>query len=133
MPEIPLKMWTKGYQFAKANVKITSRRSGNKIVYRSAIAETIKDSLEWKNFDCFKQQSFGFYDTTFEYPAKRDNWLRSECDCSDFFKLFTCAHVIGITIRLKCVQPPAESKTVPIGEKRKRGRPAKAKPALMRQ
>ena len=33
-------------------------------------------------------------------------------------------------IRLKHCKPPAAAKTVPIGEKRKRGRPAKAKAAL---
>lgn len=82
-PDLPLKKWTEGYQFAKPNHKITSRRSGNKIVHRSSISQTIVDSIEWEDFDKFKKQSFGFHDTTFEYPVTRNNWLRSECDCSD--------------------------------------------------
>jgi len=35
-----------------------------------------------------------------------------------------------MAIRLKYYKPPP-TKTVPIGEKRKRGRPSKAKPALL--
>lgn len=132
-PELPLNKWTEGYQFAKSNSKITSRRSANKVIYRSATSQTVVDSIEWENFDAFKKQSFAFHDTIFEYPPSRNNWLRSECDCRDFFKLFTCAHIIGIAIRLKCVVPPVEAKNIPIGEKRKRGRPAKAKSALIRQ
>ncbi|CAF4622001.1 unnamed protein product [Rotaria sp. Silwood2] len=38
-----------------------------------------------------------------------------------------------IKIRLKCCKPPPAAKTVPIGQKRKRGRPAKAKAALLIQ
>ncbi|CAF1186126.1 unnamed protein product [Rotaria sordida] len=42
-------------------------------------------------------------------------------------------HIVGIAIRLKCCKPPPAAKTVPIGQKRKRGRPAKAKAALLIQ
>lgn len=132
-PEIDLPLWTGGYRFAKANAKIKTRRRGNKIVYRSFTSDSVDESTDWVNFNDFKVNSFGFYDTTFVYPTNRDNWLKSECDCSDFYKLYMCAHIIGIAIRLKCIQPPAEAKTVPIGQKRKPGRPAKAKPALVRQ
>lgn len=131
-PEITLNLWTKGYQFAKSNAKITSVRRGNQIVYRTG-KDGIDDTTDFEDFDSFKSKSFSFYDTTFCYPAKRENWLQSECQCSDYFKLYICSHIIGIAIRLKCIAPPAEAKAVPIGEKRKRGRPAKAKPALVRQ
>ena len=36
-------------------------------------------------------------------------------------------------MRLKYIKVPAAAKDVPIGEKRKRGRPAKALQALMKQ
>lgn len=132
-PEIKLDLWTKGYQFAKTNVKVTSRRHGSHIIYRSTSSDKIDDSTDWNDFDSFKKNSFCFHDTKFEYPAKRENWLRSECDCRDYFKLYMCEHIIGISIRLKLVVPPVEAKSVPIGQKRKRGRPAKAKSALVRQ
>jgi hypothetical protein len=38
-----------------------------------------------------------------------------------------CKHVIGLAIRLKYVVPPLEAKNIPLGQKRKRGRPSKAK------
>lgn len=132
-PEIELKLCTDGYNFAKENLKITTRRRGNLIVYRTWLTDTIDDSTDFVDFDSFKKNSFSFYDTTFVYPVKRDNWLNSECDCCNYFKLFICKHILGIAIRLKCITPPAEAKTVPIGQKRKRGRPAKAKSALVRQ
>lgn len=67
------------------------------------------------------------------YPISRDNWLESKCDCREYFKLYMCAHIIGIAIRFKVVMPPDEAKSLPIGQNRKRGRAAKAKPALFRQ
>ena len=54
--------------------------------------------------------------------------------CPAFFKNYICKHAVGMAIRLKyCKPPPAAAKTVPIGEKRKRGTPAKAKLALLVQ
>lgn len=132
-PEIPLALWTKGYHFAKANSKITSSRRGAAIIYRCAEIEKIDDAIDWNNFDVFKKKSFEFHDTQFIYPINRENWLKSKCDCCDYFKLYICAHIIGIAIRLKIVIAPAEAKSLPIGQKRKRGRPAKAKSALVRQ
>jgi hypothetical protein len=38
-----------------------------------------------------------------------------------------------MAIRLKCCKPPSAAKTVPIGEKRRRGRPANAKHPLLIQ
>ncbi len=57
----------------------------------------------------------------------------SKCNCPAFLKNYICKHVVGMGIRSKSCKPPAAAKTVPIGEKRKRGRPAKAKPALLVQ
>ena len=61
------------------------------------------------------------------------NWMRSVCTCPQFFKRGVCKHIIGISIRLGLTQAPLEAKSVPLGQKRKRGRPSKAKPALVRQ
>jgi hypothetical protein len=44
-----------------------------------------------------------------------------------------CKRVMGLAIRLKLTSPPLEAKNVPIGQKRKRGRPTKSKPALIIQ
>jgi hypothetical protein len=50
-----------------------------------------------------------------------------------FFKNMICKHIIGIAIRLKYVKPPPEARNISIQGKRKRGRPSKAKKALIVQ
>ena len=37
-----------------------------------------------------------------------------------------CKHIIGLAIRLKSARPTPAAKDVPIGEKRRRGRPKEA-------
>jgi hypothetical protein len=61
------------------------------------------------------------------------HWKISKCNCPAFLKNYICKHVVGMSIRLKHCGPPAAAKTAPLGEKRKRGRPAKVKPALLTQ
>ncbi len=55
------------------------------------------------------------------------------CNCPSGLKKPSCKHVLGIRILLKKVKVPDEAKNIPIGAKRKRGRPAKAKKALLHQ
>jgi uncharacterized Zn finger protein len=61
------------------------------------------------------------------------DWKKSKCNCPAFFKNYICKHVVGMAIRLKHCKPSAAAKTVPIGDKRKKGRPAKVKRALLVQ
>lgn len=132
-PEIGLKWWTAGYQFARSNTKIIQSRSGNKTIYKISMGET-EDSVseEWKNFADYKR-SLETVHTTMKHPIRANNWRNGECDCGNFFKNYVCEHVIGVALRLKIVSAPIEAKNVPIGQKRKRGRPAKSKPALQMQ
>jgi hypothetical protein len=44
-----------------------------------------------------------------------------------------CKHSLGMEIRLSVSDPPPEAKNVPLGQKKKRGRPKLSKPALLRQ
>lgn len=127
-PKIELKAWTSGYQFARSNTKITSKANENKIVYAIPLVDAIQ--LEWKTFDEFKKYEFCVIHTEFDYPVSSANWLAGVCDCSKYFKEYVCEHLIGIALRLKLVSAPIEAKNIPIGQKRKRGRPAKAKSAL---
>jgi hypothetical protein len=52
-----------------------------------------------------------------------------------YYKLFfdTCKHIFGLAGRLGYDKFPAVAKNIPIGQKRKRGRPSKCKKALIRQ
>lgn len=59
-PEIPLSLWTKGYQFAKSNSKITTIRRGAAIIYRCKEKDKIDDAIDWNNFDAFKKNRLNF-------------------------------------------------------------------------
>lgn len=138
-PTMKLEWWTQGYNFARSNTKITSLRSAGKITYSVPVADlsdpvrTDSNYIAWKSFNEFKRYAFAIVHTTFDFPITSDNWIDGICDCSDGFKLFMCQHKVGIALRLKVIAAPIEAKNIPIGQKRKRGRPAKAKTALQRQ
>ena len=87
------------------------------------------ENKRWTTFNQFKK-SFDIWCMEMEDGS---DWKTSKCNCPAFFKNYICKHAVGMAIRLKYCKPPAAAKTVPIGEKRKRGRPAKAKPALLIQ
>lgn len=133
-PNIELEQWTNGYNFARSNTRVNSIRSDRQVVYTIPVGNsTIDDSFNvsaWKKFEDYRVKAFEFVHTSFDHPITADNWMFGECDCANGFKLFVCEHMIGIALRLKMAEAPAAAKTIPIGQKRKRGRPAKAKPAL---
>jgi hypothetical protein len=63
----------------------------------------------------------------------KDNYNLATCTCDGWLKQKQCKHVLGIALRQKYCEAPAAAKDIPIGEKRKRGRPSKAKKALIVQ
>lgn len=136
-PSIELEWWTNGYNFARSNTKITSARHGNKIIYSIPVVPDAVDASQnfnvWITFDDFKRDAFAVIHTSFDYPVSAENWIFGECDCSNGFKHFVCEHMIGIALRLKNVSAPPEAKSIPIGQKRKPGRPKKSRPALVLQ
>ena len=64
---------------------------------------------------------------------KKENPLKAHCDCYFGMKKKICRHLVGVAIQLGYLKPPAPAKYLPLGQKRKKGRPAKAKPALIIQ
>ncbi|CAH2085242.1 unnamed protein product [Euphydryas editha] len=133
-PSIELKDWTAGYQWAKSGRKVVVLKADSmKKTYLIASSgeSTVQFGQDWSSFDEYKQVAFAYW--TVELPINKDQWKTGECNCPQFFKDYICKHVIGLAIRLKYVTPPAEAKNIPIGIKRKRGRPAKARPALIVQ
>lgn len=136
-PKIELELWTEGYNFARSNVQIQKKRNQNEIVHTLMLKDvdvtTVHDdSSEWKSFNDYRKSLLRVH-VKFEYPVTSENWMFATCDCREGFKLFICQHIIGIALRLKVATAPPEAKNIPIGQKRKRGRPAKAKPALVFQ
>ncbi|KAH9644325.1 hypothetical protein HF086_003110 [Spodoptera exigua] len=134
LPPIELKDWTLAYQWAKLdkNVKFLESDSGlNTYIVRSSTASDMTFTQDWDTFDGYKKNAFAYWRVAL--PTQQTAWVNGKCICPIFFKNYMCKHIIGLAIRLKYVAPPAEAKNVPIGQKRKRGRPAKARPALIIQ
>ena len=63
----------------------------------------------------------------------RDNIENVTCSCRMFIKRNLCKHVYGLGSFWGLVELPEAAKSLPIGLKRKRGRPCQAKRALQRQ
>jgi hypothetical protein len=86
-------------------------------------------NYRWNTFEQYKKRAFAVWIT--QMPKQHNNWQDGECTCPYYMKNFLCKHIIGLAIRLKYVKPPPAAKDIPIGEKRKRGRPKKATKALL--
>lgn len=143
-PKIELLTWTSAYHWARSNMDCVTQVTENMIEYiiparHTLSSEQLDISIEkekkvnWLSFDEFKIQSFHFSTTRFPYPLNKTNWQQGICDCYDYLKYFICSHILGIALRMKFTTAPIEAKNIPIGEKRKRGRPEKAKNALTKQ
>jgi len=61
------------------------------------------------------------------------DWSTSSCTCATYSKLYICKHIVGLAVKLKVFEFLPEAKNVPLGAKRKRGRPALTKKALLIQ
>ena len=91
----------------------------------------VMKKMKWYSFDQYKIKAFNIWCVTL--PMDKLKWDEGVCNCSAFFKKFMCKHVTGMAIRLNHCKPPPATKDLQIGEKRRRGRPSKAKRALIVQ
>ena len=85
--------------------------------------------MRWNTFDQYKRRAFNVW--CVKMPKDTSKWYASKCNCPSFFKKYICKHVVGLAIRLKYTKPPPAARDVPIGAKRKPGRPKKATKALL--
>lgn len=127
-------MWTNSYQWAKESKEI--KILDDKFYIPSDDFNKITDS-EFKRYRSGKFTTFDHFVKSFNiWCVDRDNcqdWKQAKCTCPSFLKEYICKHVVGLAIRLKEVSPPLIAKSVPIGQKRKRGRPTLAKKAFIRE
>lgn len=132
MPNIVLKLWTDGYNWARSNVKCRTVVERNQTIYRSVVLSD-NDPTKWKTFQNYKQYSNLLFSVSMPTGEEKSDWTMSDCVCRTYFKQYMCEHIIGIALRKKMTSAPPEAKNVPLGVKRKRGRPCKAKTALVIQ
>ncbi|CAH0731013.1 unnamed protein product, partial [Brenthis ino] len=135
LPIVSLKTWTESYQWAKLSKQVPLKYCTELVCsYRIPAGSDLdckKYEKPWETFDEYKEQHFREWEVIM--PREKENWLHGTCNCPKFLKDYICKHLVGLAIRLKHVQPPSEARAIPIGMKRKRGRPAKAKKALIVQ
>lgn len=143
VPSIPLKLWTTSYQWAMLNLKVLQTETDSEIICymcstqaeRSVTKKILKDfkeeekNLNYRSFDDFTDVKKKVWETT----IKKSNVLHSTCTCPAYLKRLTCKHIVGMCIRLQLVNVPDSAKNIPLGQKRKRGRPGRARRALVVQ
>lgn len=136
---VSLPSWTSAYQWASTNKPVLERDATNckqYFVTSSTTTATISDRLLAKH-----ERRNGKWKTFDEYKTWRQEMWKVEvhpdqtvtCNCPEHLKRGMCKHSLGMQIRRKDVHVPIEAKNVKLGQKRKRGRPAKARQALFVQ
>jgi len=150
-PTISLSQWTEAYNWKKTaiigqdldtNKNNYYFKSGNsvEIITLEVIRkydELIKN-CKWNNWAEFKNCAFGIWRVTMPDQLTDLNWKKGLCTCPTFYKKYLCKHIIGIALRLNSITKaallmPLTAKDILISSKRKVGRPALAKRALLRQ
>ena len=139
-PQITLPYWTDGYNWVKLNKEgISISKDDRTIYYIPGGDETGITDKEVKRYENCKFNLFDTYKSVYFniwcvcLSDNPEQWRTATCTCPSFLKNYICKHVIGMSIRLKYCKPPPEAKNVEIGTKRKRGRPSKARKALLLQ
>jgi hypothetical protein len=137
---IDLKTWTLANQWAlmkKAFIEEPHSSgtttyyvaAGNRKTITAASLKKFKSrNCKWKNFEEFCTSNYGTW--VISVPKSGEN---TSCSCRHFQKKGVCKHALGMLIRLQKIDVPNHAKSVPFGQKRKRGRPSKARPALIIQ
>lgn len=135
-PTYTLADWTDAYAWVKLNKTVTVKEQADTTMYicpgndkltvTNADVQRVLNRI-WNKFDLFKRRSTALWIVT----ITGDNWQEGTCTCPKYQKTFKCKHIMGVALRQKYAQAPAAAKNVPIGQKRKRGRPKKATKVLI--
>ena len=149
-PKEGLRLRTEGYQWAKVNKtgmeKVISINPSNKYTVAEAFelgsvdkiwavnsnSNKIEKSLKERAKDRIKQREKPDHNTFQQYLDVRCScWLLEErngeyyCDCPVAMKGKLCHHTVGMSYLQGKLEVTSEVRSVPLGQKRKRGRPKK--------
>jgi hypothetical protein len=121
----------------KILIKQLPPASSNKfVITRHKYKDLIDTDFVKKRYDHLKDDFNQFIHRTCKINVVNlslDNWKESKCSCVWFLKNYLCVHVVAIAVNKNLVQIPMTFKNLPFGVKPKRGRKAKALPALVHQ
>lgn len=132
--EIDLPLQTKAYQWVKTKKEVRKHRLGGFYMVPASPDLTLKNwkqTLRYDTFDEYSENVFKGWSTRVSEDSEIQ--INSNCNCPSFLANYMCKHIVGIAICLKIFEPRLEARQVPVGEKRKRGRPKLAKKALLKQ
>ena len=87
------------------------------------------ENLNSESFDELMTKVFSVNYVKFD----ESNWKLSICSCAWWAKHFKCHHVIEMAVRKGLAEYPETAQIIPLGQKRKRGRPQNNTPALIKQ
>ena len=133
---ISLKLWTAAYQWVAQKTAVLQRSADDCTQYFTFSSQTETEITpkivkkyeseegKWKTFEGFCDWRMRIWkiEVSSNYVAYT---------CPYLLKKNECKHSVGIRIKRKEVEVPVEAKNIPLGKKRKRGRPSKSKKALL--
>lgn len=85
------------------------------------------ERCSWKSFNTHTETMNRLWMLKFQ----PNSWEESICSCPFFLKSYSCKHIVGLASKLNLFELSAKAKTVPLGERRNRGRPAKCSKTLL--
>lgn len=148
-PTIATKLWTDGYQWIKLDKQVLYQEKSNQLEYyftssieKPDITKTklnnyirLMKNMRWDDLDHYVDTATSIWKIILSKNCSVENeeWKNGICNCPVFYKEYMCKHLIGISMRNKFCKIPLIAKNIPIDTKRKRGRPSKAKKALIVQ
>ena len=139
---IQLSEWTEAYQWTQQRPITETRVLGG---LNFTFVKASKESESAEEFSAFLDaylesfpQGFGNWERYCKmrksiWSIVQETATTYNCNCPKMLKKGICCHSLGLRILRREVEVPPEAKAVPLGQKRKRGRPAKARRALQLQ
>ena len=141
-PPVSRSLWCAAYTWARTNKPLLALKEGpaewtfvsaqgRPPITERTVNKYIRtvEKREASSFQQYKEEQLGIWKFRL---LSAENPLNGQCTCPPFLKEYVCKHVLGLAIRKKLVQVPANIKNVPLGAKPKRDRLKKAAKALVR-
>ena len=129
--------WFEGYAHPST---APSTNNGNEAINavikkEDTFRELLMESGNFSSFNQFVSTALGYWRVTMPDLVDESNWFLATCTCPLYSKNYICKHVVAVALLLKFATKcmPMTAKTIQLGQKRSRGRPGFALPALLRQ
>jgi len=134
--EPPSKRKRRGPNTGQSPIRRWLRRRGRKAGLYTWRLETWKTSLQSRWGSSRERKASGLLLTSSgSSTARRGKYalMNPHVPVHISKKIGQCKHLAGMMVRLKKIAVPDTAKSVPLSQKRRRGRPPKSKPALIVQ